>query len=434
VIPLLILLAVGGLMQAARTFTTDVSLGGTELAFGYMLLTAYFTARVVGRFSLPKLTGYIIAGVVSGPFVLDLVSRDMATSLRVVSGVATCILGLGAGAELDLKAIRPMMRTIRASTFYAVIGAMVVLSGTVFLLRPLIPLFKDLPLAQALAISVLIGVALSAQSPAVVMALLSEMKADGPLSKFSLASVVVSDLVVILFYSIAASVTGAVIGGTIDVVETALSVGWELIGSMAFGVVIGILIGQFLLSVKNGASLFALMVCVVVAEIGSRVHLDPLVVMMAAGIWLRNFSRADASALLHGFESAELPVFLVFFALAGTKLNLGQMWATIVPVLILATARGTWMWFGNRVACVRTHADPNIAKYGWMGLVPQAGLSLALITVIQSKFPGFGVPAGVLLLSIVGVNQIAAPIMFRVALIRSGEAGKKKAVDFASGH
>jgi Kef-type K+ transport system membrane component KefB len=431
-IPLLILCAVGGLMQAARTFTSDVSLGGTELAFGYMLLTAYFTAKVVNRFSLPKLTGYIIAGVVSGPFVLELVNSDMAASLRVVSGAATCILGLGAGAELDLKAIRPIMRTLRASTFYAVIGAMFVMSGAVFLLRPFIPLFKELPFDQSLVISILIGVALSAQSPSVVMALLSEMKSDGPLSKFSLAAVVVSDLVVILFYSIVAAIAGAVIGGSIDVGETALSVGWELIGSIVYGVVIGVLLGQFLLSVKQGASLFALMVCVVVAEIGSRVHLDPLVVMMAAGIWLRNFSRADASALLHGFESAELPVFLVFFALAGTKLNLGQMWAQIIPVLILATVRAGWMWFGNGVACARTRPDPNITRYGWMGLVPQAGLSLALITVIQSKFPGFGPPAGVLLLSIVGVNQIAAPVMFRIALIRSGEAGKKKGVDFAA--
>ncbi len=433
-IPLLILFAVGGLMQAARTFTTDVSVGGTELAFGYMLLAAYFTARVISRFSLPKLTGYLIAGVISGPFVLDLVSRDMAASLRIVSGVATCILGLGAGAELDLKAIRPLMRTLRATTIYAVLGAMIVLSGLIFLLRPLIPLFDGMPTQHAVVVSILIGVALSAQSPAVVMALLSETKSDGPLSRISLASVVVSDLVVILFYSIAAAVAGAVIGGEIDVVETALSVGWELIGSMVFGVAIGMLIGQFLRSVKNGASLFALLVCVVVAEIGSRVHLDPLVVMIAAGIWLRNFSRADASALLHGFESAELPVFLVFFALAGTKLDLVQMSGTIGPVMILVVARAAWLWFGNGIACARTQAPPAVAKYGWLGLVPQAGLSLALVVVIQSKFPGFGQAAGVLLLSVVGVNQLIAPVMFRVALIRSGEAGKKKGVDFASGH
>lgn len=50
--------------------------------------------------------------------------------------------------------------------------------------------------------------------------------------------------------------------------------GWELFGSIIFGVAIGMLIGQFLISVNNGASLFALMICVIVAEIGARVHLE----------------------------------------------------------------------------------------------------------------------------------------------------------------
>lgn len=433
-IPLLILVALGGLMQAARSFSIVGAFSGTELAFGYLLLAAYFTAKLIGRFSLPKLTGYLIAGVVSGPFVLKLVTSDMAVSLKVVNGVATSILGLSAGAELDLKEIKPMMRTIRSTTMYAVIGSMVVLTGVVFLLRPIIPLFDGMPLEHAIAIAALIGVALSAQSPAVVMALISETKSDGPLSRLSLATVVVSDLVVILFYSIAAAVAGAVVGGEIDVLGTALEVAWELLGSIAFGIAIGMLIGQFIRAVHNGASMFALLICIVVAEIGSRVHLDPLVVMIAAGIWLQNFSRADASVLLHKFEAAELPVFLVFFALAGTKLDLGQLWSTILPVIAIASLRGIWMYMGSKIACKRTEAAPLVTKYAWTGLVPQAGLSLALVTVISSKFPGWGPPAGILLLSVVGVNQILAPVFLRIALLRSGEAGHKKSVDFASEH
>ena len=81
-IPLLLLLAIGGLMQAARSFTTTIGTGGTELAFGFLLLAAYFTARVVSRLGLPKLTGYLIAGVVAGPFVLDLVTTQMGDSLK----------------------------------------------------------------------------------------------------------------------------------------------------------------------------------------------------------------------------------------------------------------------------------------------------------------------------------------------------------------
>src|SRR5262249_38753779 len=69
VIPLLLLIAIAGLMQAARSFTTAAGASATELAFGFLLLTAYFMARLVSRIGLPRLTGYLAAGVLAGPFV-----------------------------------------------------------------------------------------------------------------------------------------------------------------------------------------------------------------------------------------------------------------------------------------------------------------------------------------------------------------------------
>jgi len=430
VIPLLLLFAIAGLMQAARSFTT--SAGATELAFGFLLLTAYFTARLVQRIGLPRLTGYLLAGVLAGPFVLALVTREMTESLRVVNGVATCILGLTAGAELNLARIRPVMATLRAVMVLAVLGAIAVLAVALYALSPVLPLFDGLASGQTLAVCAVIAVGMAPQSPSVVMALLAETRAQGPLSEFLLAEVVVADLVVVVCYALVAALAGSVLGGELDVGDLALSVGWELVGSIGFGIAIGVLIGAFVRSVARGAALFALLVCVVVAEIGSRVHLDPLIVMLAAGIWLENFSRADASALLHGFESAQLPVFLVWFALSGTRLDLVQLWALIVPVLILAAARAGWFFIGSRIACAATGAPRAIARFGWIGLVPQAGLSLALITVLPSNFPSFGRAAAAMILGLLGVNLLISPVVLRGALIRSGEAGKKPAADFAA--
>jgi Kef-type K+ transport system membrane component KefB len=433
-IPLLLLLALGGLMHAARSFGADLGSAGTELAFGYLLLVAFFTSKIVSRFGLPKLTGYILAGIASGPFVLHLVTRDMAGSLKIVNGVATCILALAAGSELNLKKIRPVMRTLRAMTVFGVIGAMFAIAGVLYLMRPLLPFLNHLDTTQTLAVCGVLGVALSAQSPAVVMAMLGETRADGPVTQVILASVVVADLVVIILYSVAAAVTGAVIGGGIDVTETALAVSWELLGSLVFGVLLGALIGQFLLSVKRGAALFALTICVVVAEIGTRVHLDPLVVMLAAGLWLENFSRADASDLLHGFESAQLPVFLVFFAVAGTKLDLAQLAAIVIPVLVIVATRATAFFIGCRYACKLTRAPEAVTRYAWFGLVPQAGLALALALLITKTFPSFGAEAGVLMFGVVAVNEMIAPVILRAILVKSGETGKREAHDFAADH
>ena len=433
-VEIILVLALAGFMHAIRGFSDAAAIGGTELAFGYLLLVSFFAARVIGRLGLPRLTGYLLAGVVSGPFVLGLVNNDMAGSLKIVSDVATCILGLTAGGELNLKRVRPYMSTLRAITVFGVIMAMVVLAGLLFVLRPFLPMFGGLSMTQSLAVCGLIGVALSAQSPAVVMALLSEMRADGPLSRVVLATVVLADLVVVVVYSVVAALAGSVVGGGSDLLETAMTIGWELFGSMGFGVVIGIVIAAFLRYIQNGAAMFALMVCVVVAVIGARVHLDPLVVMLAAGVYLENFSRTDASKLLRGFESAELPVFLVFFSLAGSRLDIYQLWAMLIPVAIIAVTRAAVFYFGCRAACARTGAAVAVTQYGWTGLVPQAGLSLALVVVIRNSFPSFGPAAAILLLSVVGVNQLVAPVLLRLSLTRTGEVGKRTETGFAAEH
>lgn len=430
-IPLILLLAVGGIMHAVRSFTGGISIGGTDLAFGYLLLSAYFTGKIVNRVGMPKLTGYIIAGVISGPYVLDLVTLDMGHALKVVSDVAICILGLTAGSELNLKRLRPVMPTLRYVTFFTVIGAELVIGAVVYLLGPVLhqlDFFNGLDLMQNIAVCAVLAVSLSAKSPAVMMALLAETGAEGPLSQVMLGSVVLADFVVLLIFSGASAFALAMIGGGIDVVETTLSVTWQLLGSIVFGISIGMLLARYLMSVKHGAQLFAVMVCVVVAEIGGRVHLDPLIVMLAAGIWLENFSRANARDLLHGFDSAQLPVFLVFFALAGGKIELDLLYDALVPVLVLAATRAGSFYVGGKLGCIRSGAPPLVTQYAWVGLLPQSGLALALALILQSTFPTFGPHAAAIVFGVVGINEIVSPVILRVVIMRSGEAGKRAAV------
>jgi Kef-type K+ transport system membrane component KefB len=427
-IPLLLLLAVGSMMHAVRGFGDSSSLGGSELAFGYLLLSAYFSGQIASRLGLPKLTGYLVVGVISGPFVLSLVTPPMSASLKIVSGVATCIIALTAGSELNLQRLKPTMSMLRNMTVFAVIGAQFAIAGALYAMRPWLGFFDAMTPEQSMAVCFCIAVALSAQSPAVVMALLSETASEGPLSQVILGSVVFADLVVLVMYSAAAAITGAMVGGGLDVLETALSVTWQLLGSIAFGVAIGMLLGHYVRLAQKGAALFAVVVCVVVAEVGPRIGLDPLIVMLAAGVWLENFSRADAHDLLLDFDRAQLPVFLVFFALAGGKIDLDLLYASLTPVAILCVVRAACFFVGTKIASARAKPEPVVSKYAWMGLVPQSGLALALALLVQNTFPSFGPPAAAIIFGVVGVNEVVSPIILRTMLIRSGEAGRRAAL------
>lgn len=425
-IPLLVLLALAGLMEAARSFAPEaLHAGGTELAFGFLLLTAYFTGKLVSRIGLPKLTGYIASGIIVGPYVLALVDKHMTGELKLVSGITTAILALNAGAELNLRKIRPLLGTVRRISVYAVFGTMLVLTATLLAVRPLVPFLAAMPLGHAAAVALTMGVALSAQSPAVVMAMIGETRADGVLTKTILALVIVADLAVIITFGVASSLATAIIGGNVDVKAAISGIAWEVFGSMGVGVFVGVILGRFILHVGQGVGLFAIMLCFVLAEVGNAVHLDSLVIALTAGLWLENVSKADTHKLLDGFEAASLPVYLVFFALAGAKLDLVALSALVVPVLVIVVVRASSFYAGSRIGTRGPDVDPLVRRLAWIGLVPQAGLALALAELVRRAFPAFGDAAFALVIGVVATNELTAPIALRIALLKSGEAGKR---------
>ena len=431
---LVIVGAIVGLLYAARSFVPDGAdaprVGTTTLAFGFVLLVSFFAGRVVERLSVPKVTGYLVVGIVVGPHVLGLVTERMVDALLLVDGVAICLIALTAGGELSFRRMKPLLRTIRSMMLWGVLGTAVALSVLIYAIRPLVPFLADLDQLAAVAVSAVLGITLASQSPAVVQALLNETRSDGPLSKTMLAVVVIADLVVILLYAIASSVANTFLGGEADPVAVVLLLGWELVGSVLIGAALGAVLSLYLRRVTRGASLFVLLVCIVTEEVGRRAHLDPLIVMLTAGVFLENMTEAEADVLIHDIEGASLPIYVIFFAVAGAALDLRIIAAVAIPAAIISVARALFMWAGCTLGGKRTNAAPEVTRYAWLGLLPQAGLALALALLFERSMPSIGAEAGALVLGVVAINQVITPVFVRVGLVRSGEAGKKLSKDF----
>lgn len=429
IVRIVILLAIGAVMQAATSFVTDdpgaVTTSGGALAFGFVLLMAFFGGELVAPLKLPRLTGYIIVGIVVGPGMLGLVDTAMIGDLKLFNGVAIALIALTAGCEIDFKQLRPLMRSIAWITLIAVVGTTALLAGTFLLLRPTLSFFGTLGVAATLSVAFLLAVTSVAQSPAVVVALRDEIGADGPVSRTTLGVVVLADLLVIVMFALASSVARATLSGDADVIATIREVSWELFGSLGVGVVMGVLLTIYLRKVQGDAGLFILTVCFVVAEVGTRVHLDPLLVALAAGILIQNMTEAG-HRLVEEIESASLPVYVVFFAVAGANTSLGGAPIAWVPAVVVVLVRASGFLVGTRVAGRIAGAPREVGAYAGYGLLPQAGLALALATILARSFPMLGAEAQNLVLRIVAINQVITPVFFRIALVRSGEAGVRK--------
>jgi Kef-type K+ transport system membrane component KefB len=356
--------------------------------------------------------------------VLGLLSRDMVASLDVVNGVAISMIGLTAGNEMELRSMRPLLRSIARITVVGVLGTTVLLAVAVWLLRSFLPFMQGLEPAQAIAVSLVLGVVIVAQSPAIVVALRDELRADGPVVRTALGVVVLADLVVIVLFPVVSTIAKGTFGAGTDAAQTAAMLGWEIFGSLGAGVGVGGLLALYLRRVAGGASMFLLLTTTVVAEIGRRLHFDPLLVMLAAGMVVRNATRMG-DALEHELQPALLPVSIVFFAVAGANLHLDVLALVWLPASVLVLVRGAGLLIGSRLGARMAGAPPVVQRLAGCGLLPQAGLALALSLLFASTFPEFGAEASALTLGIVALNELFAPAIYRLAIVRSGEVGQR---------
>lgn len=410
------------LAHAARSFHGGAGSAGTALSLGYLLLVGLFVGDVFKQARLPKLTGYIMTGIVSGPAVLDVVPVAALERLALFSGVAVALIALTAGLEMELPAIKPLFRTIAWISLCAVLGTAIALSIVVLVVSPLLPFMKGMSFGSRVAVSLVLGVMGSAQSPAVVVALRKELEADGPVARTVLAVVVIGDLLVILMFALTSSLAKVVIGSNEAISNTVQLLAWEIVGSLLAGAVIGAILAVYIRKVAQSAALFVVAVCFVVAEVGRRLHFDPLLVCLAAGMLVRNATKVGD--LLHdSIETSSMPVYIVFFAVAGATIHLDALAKLAIPVIIIVLARGGSLVFGTRTGARLAEAPEAVRRWAGFGLLPQAGLALALAMLFAKAFPEFGGDASALILGIVGMNELVAPAVYRFALVRSGEAG-----------
>jgi Kef-type K+ transport system membrane component KefB len=423
----LFVLILAGLMHAARSFSPELTVGGsaagTTLACGYLLLSAFLMGSIFKSFHLPRLTGYLATGIVVGPQVLDLVGAPMVSNLQIFNGVATALIALTAGVELDLEAMKPLLKSISWLTAIAVCGTMVLISCAVFLLQSRLPFLRELPVVQIAALSIVLGVTMVAQSPAVVVALQSEMAADGPLTRTVLGIVVISDLLVIVIFAIVSSIAKSFLGSKLDALHTASGLAWEILGSLSIGACVGVIIATYLRFVKGRSALFVLAAAFLLAEVGQRIELDPLLLALSAGVFIRNVTR-QGQRLQEEIEASSLPVYVVFFAVTGATIHIRELVLVGIPATVLVVTRAAGFIGLGRIAAGLADSPEPVKKYIGLGLMPQAGLALALALLFVKTFPQIGAEAAALVFGGVALNELIAPVLYRFALVASGEAGK----------
>ena len=391
------------------------------LALGFLLLAAHLGGDLARRARLPRITGYLLLGFAAGPAWLDLVRADEIAALRFIADAAVALIALTAGSELRLEALRAGRGALARLTAGAIAFPLAAVALVVLSVSPWLPVTVHQPLGDRLAVALVLGTVAAASSPVVTMALMGERDARAPFARTVLGVTIAQDVAVIVLFALVLAVARALASAGAVKLAVAGSALVQLAAAIAAGLALGATLAEYLRRVRRGMALFLVAVAFVAAEVARLAHLEAMLVALAAGFYLENFSRAEGERLRQTLPRASLPVSVVFFALAGAGLRveaLAELWPW---VLLLVGLRAVALRYGALWAGRHPSVSPVLARHGWLGLISQAGVALGLAAAARRAFPEWGVSLETLIVAMIGVNQVVGPVCFLRALRLAGE-------------
>ncbi len=444
---LAIVLLLVGVLSLLHHFTAVGPTGApsTLLAFGFVVLASYAVGQLVEVIKLPHITGYLLAGVVLGPsfaallppalqvapFDRGVLSADVIAGLSVLDALAVALIALTAGGELKLDVLRKGGRSIAGVlggqglvvlTVVAALGT--AMAGAVGWAT--LPGMPEIPLPAAMGLGCAVAAIAYATSPAATIAVVNDTGAEGPLTRTILSTVVLKDVLVVILFSVATAYAAGALGLSSGEGSLARELLLEVGGSVVLGAGLGFGVAQYLRWVNKEVLLF-LVAVVYAATLSARaLGLDPVLVFIATGFAASNFSE-EADKLLENVERLSLPVYVVFFTLAGARLHLDHL-AHVAPyAAALFLARAGAFWVGTRVGARVGGAGAVVERYGWMGYLSQAGVAISLTGALGAGFGEAGRALETLVISTIALNELFGPVLLKVGLSLAGEVSSSRA-------
>ncbi|RLB59264.1 MAG: hypothetical protein DRI34_02430 [Deltaproteobacteria bacterium] len=386
----------------------------SALVLGFLLLSGFLVGELLVPARLPRISGYLLAGMLYGPALLGIIDRPVLDSLSLINELALVLIAYTAGAELEAGNLLGRLRGILAITlvqsllvFLAVGLAFWLLAGPLGL-RP----------APGPVLVAFIALVATAKSPATTVAVIVEMRARGPLTDTVLGCTVIKDILVLVGFSLLMTLGLPRAGGEAAGVTAALRV----VGlSLGLGLLCGLVMIGLLRLLRGNYLLFVLACALVTVHLAHTLHLNDLLLAVTAGFVVSNFS-PSGGVFRRGLEGAGAPVFLVFFCLAGAALDLTRLAAFWPAVLLFVLVRGGAIWAGTWLGAAAAGEGSALRHLAWPGFIGQAGVSLGLAATVRAAAGPAGALVADLVVGAVVVNQVIGPVLFRWALVRSGEA------------
>lgn len=403
------------------------------LVIGIIIIAGLLGGVVMRKLKFPRVTGYIVVGILLSPSVLgslglDFLSKATVDSMDIITNVALGIIAYAIGSSLRIESLRKLGRSIAWITPFQSLGTWLIVTLVLAFLSPLVLVIPGATFFQFyFPMAFIIGAIASATAPALTLAIIHELRARGPLTTTLLAVVALDDAIAVIAFAIAVGVAQPLVSGVGGAsFYQMLTVPFlHILESVGIGAAFGFALINIAKLVKTRKLVLVVVLGVIVACIGVTNLLGVSLIManMVVGFVVANRGRKDEPFPVT--ESIEDVVFTVFFVLAGMHFDLGVMKTAGILAVSLFAIRFAGKYYGARIGAKIAHAPEAVKKYIGFTLLPQAGVAIGLALLAKSAFPDFPVLGDVLLnvvLASVIISEITSPPLVKYGILKAGEA------------
>ena len=403
--------------------------------FGIVSLASMQMAKLFQKIKLPLITGFLIAGIVAGPFALLFVKDSSIPKLNFINDVSLAFIAFAAGSELFLKELRGRLRSIALNSLVQVIVAFGLGALAVFFLAEYIPFMATMPSAGKWAVAMLAGTIFVASSPASAIAIINELRAKGPFTQSALGVTVVKDIMVVVLFSIVFSIAQTTFSGNgglnwLLLVDLTLEIGLAIGVGWVLSKLLGWMLGLNIPIVLKTVILLGLGYCIYLmshsfAEFSHEhlpftLHLEPLLINIFAAFFVTNYS-ASRKVLHEVLESAGPVIYVAFFTLTGASMALDVLIEIWLIALVLFVVRILALVIAGYIGGAMARDPKEFRSLNWMPFVTQAGVGLGLAVIIEETFPTWGKQFSTVIIGVIVLNQVFGPPFFKWAIQKLGE-------------
>jgi len=399
------------------------------LIVGIILFSGFLCGEIATKIKLPKVTGYIIAGVLLNPGLFNFIPMDFADHADIVTNIALSFITFSIGGTLLYSRIKKLGKGIIYITFFEAELAFLVVVVGIVLTAPLFIHGSDVTwLSTFIPLGLLMGCLASPTDPSATLAVEHEYKAKGSVTSTIMGVAAFDDVTGIINYSIAVTIAEAMVmhtrfSATSSLLGPAVAIG----GAVLLGVALGFVFNTIVAIIKKESEgvlivlVFAfLTLCFGIATV---LKLDELLSTMTMGIIVVNFTvkRDRIFRLLERYT--EQLIFVLFFTLSGMHLSFSVLRTYFLLVVFFVIFRTVGKVAGAVTGAYLADSPEKVKKYTAGGLIPQGGIVVGLALLIRQN-PSFTAISDIIISVIIGssvIHELIGPVLVKISLKKAGE-------------